>query len=187
MVFKWPFIGHIRKEMLNINYSGLLGHKCLQVSWFILWRHLDIAGYIVVKLGQEALQVHWSDPLDPRFFNLVEFYSEDGLKMIIHWWHWGTDCTVIVLVSKGIELFKLVQLHSGDVPEMAAHMVVDMGEETKWLLLQSAGTELFMLAELCLGNGLEMAEHLGMRLEREYAQLLFIYIMILKCMSLCAT
>ena len=48
-------------------------------------------------------------------------------------------------------------------------------------------TELFKSVDLYLGDGLEMAGHLVMMQGRDSTQSLLIDIMVLNCMSLCAT
>ena len=85
-------------------------------------------------------------------------------------------------------LFELVEFYLGDVHEMAGNLVVTHQGETKWLLLQSPGNELFKLVGLQLRDGLEMAGGSTILLgETWHSHCCFTHIMILKCMSLCAT
>ena len=62
-------------------------------------------------------------------FKLIQhFNSEDGPKMIIHWWHWGRDSALLIVQAFWeAGLLELVKLFLGDVLEMGGHFVLTVG------------------------------------------------------------
>ena len=54
--------------------------RSLLVGRVILWRHHEIAGHLVVTQEEETMQLLLRSPRT-ELFELVEFYSEDGLEM----------------------------------------------------------------------------------------------------------
>ena len=42
-------------------------------------------------------------------FEFIEYYSEEGLEMVIYQCHWGRLCTFTAQVSQEREFFKLIE------------------------------------------------------------------------------
>ena len=81
-------------------------------------------------------------------FELVEFYSEDGLEMAIHWSPGR---------QRGLQVSRI--LHRRCL-EMAGHSGMALWErDSAWLLLKSSRTELLKSVESYLEDSLEIAIH----------------------------
>ena len=88
---KWAFSSDTGEETLHAHYSGLPGQRGHQVSTVILRIYLKVAGHMVLTWGRRDsawlfLRFHRT-----KFFNSVEFFLGDGLKISIHQWHWVRD------------------------------------------------------------------------------------------------
>ena len=122
------------------------------------------------------------------FESIQWFYSKDCLVKAIHWSHWGRLCFAHSLFSSpmGTKLFRLVGLCIGDV-EMDGTLVVTLWGETTLFDVVVFWGRAFKIFEVILGrwswNGRTLC-HYNMQYS---VHSLLIHVMVLKCISLCAT
>ena len=102
---RWAWNGH-----LSVAVGKKVCMFIIQVSWetelfqlIVLVRRWSSDGHLLMTLGNTQT-VHCSGLWETELVESLQFFLKDSLEMIVHWWHGGRDCTVIIQVSKENEL-----------------------------------------------------------------------------------
>ena len=115
MLGLWSWNGHswvtLGKKLCITHHSGLLGHRTLWISSFLLRRRFS-NGHLLVTLGKRLctfiVQVSWHREL----FKSVQLYLEDVLKwQATCWWYWGEDTVQLLLGYLRTEHFEAVEFY----------------------------------------------------------------------------
>ena len=121
-------LADIGKETQYIYYSGLLGHRTLQVDRNLLWRW-SWNGQLSVTLWKTA---HSLFMVSRRQSSLSTYSCTWGMFLKWQdnlWWYCEGRKKWSLLWSPGTDLFRLIKLYMGYSLEMAGHSVMALGTE----------------------------------------------------------